>query len=695
MTSNEGTTNGDPAAEHRFERCYVKFAHLTKHGRWILRLILGLGVVVALSEGQGFAAPLEQVVEPKGLLLFNGLDQSVSLVYEHAGTVSNTANSNSSTNHLWEKYHAGTNFSITDPHLLNIQLTTDIMFDQEYTSFSNTGTQSSHGVQYQYSLVGTSFDNTNHPVTVTSVREINTIVSPFIPTYTVDSSVNGVNLVYQHLTLPFQLRYERRSLESSGLAQDYSTTTDSVQFSAQNTYRDISVTGLDLSVINDQRKLTGQDEISDKGYSLALNNNLAFDPLKKYILNSQLQLQSSTGGGIPQTALSLTEGLEARFGKSLQAALTYFYSYYKTLNLSNNSQVTSNNGINATIVHHLFSSLQTSLSGKVLDSQTLGGRETDYAGGAAMVYRKNLPAASNLTATVAGEHQVTDREVTESQITVRDELFNAVQQGDIISLKTAAKSYDVISITSRDHLITYVENRDYQVFPTLGQILIIRGGQIIPGSDILVTYVADVDPSIKFSTDTVSVNGNLSLFNNRYRIKGSMLRQYENRISGPATNVDLTNTKSDLVQFDALYPSNTLSATYARYEARTTQYTYLEGGWRFDRQFDLSSASFVLRDRYTMYDMVVLAPSYNENTFEVGAGYNRSLFSWLQSGLSMDYVDTRTTNDIFNKYLYVKATLQGRISKLFVSLTGQSILRIYGPSSLRNDYVRLEVKRYF
>ncbi|GFE62108.1 hypothetical protein [Geobacter sp. AOG2] len=657
-----------------------------------LRLIICFSFLTVLFQAPAFAARLEEVVEPRGLFLLSGINQSVSLVYEHAGTTSNS--SSSSSEHLWEKYHIGTNISVTDPHLLNIQLDGDIMFDQNYASYSNVGAREANGVQYQYSLIGSAFDRSSFPVIVTSVREINTITNSYTPSYTIDSSVNGLTLSYQHLMVPLHVRLERRTLESSGLTQDYSTTTNAFQFTAQHAYKDISSTGFDLSVTDEQRKVEGQDQVSAKGYSLTLANNVAFDPLKKYVLDSQLQLQSTTGTTVPQTALNLTESFNARFGKSLQAALNYFYSYYKTLNFNNERQTTSSNGIGAMVTHRLFSSLETRLTGKVANYQTLGGHESSYSGGGMLTYRKTLPATSDLTVSLSGDHQVTDRQVTESTVSVRDERFANVQQGDIISLKTVAKSYAVVSITNSDQTITYVVGRDYTVFETLGRIEIVTGGQIVSGSTLLVSYTAEIDPSVKYSTDTVTLNGVLSLFKNHYRIKGSMLRQDQHRISGPAINISLVNTRSDQLQVEALYPSNTFTATFAKYAANTTQYTYVEGGWRYDRQFAISSVTFTLRDRYTMYDNVGLTPRYDENMFEAGSGYSRLLFSWMQASMSLNYVDTHRS-DLDRQYFYVKAGLQGRISKLFLSLTGQSVLRIYGSQSTRDDYVRVEVKRYF
>jgi len=658
----------------------------------ILRLIIGFSVLTALFQAPAFAARLEEVVEPKGLFLLSGFNQSVSLVYEHAGTTSNS--STSSSEHLWEKYHLGTNVSITDPHALNIQIDTDIMFDQNYSSFSNAGAHKNNGIQYQYSLIGSAFDRSALPVILTSVREINTITSSYTPTYSIDSSVNGITLTYQHLMVPLHVRLERRTLESTGLTQDYSTVTNTFQFTAQHDYKDISSTGLDLSITDEQRKVAGQDQVTAKGYSLALANNLALDSFKKYVLDSQLQLQSTTGTTVPQTAINLTESLNARFGKSLQASLNYFYSYYKTLNFDNEEQTTSSNGFGASVIYHLFSSLEARLTGKAADYQTLGGHESSYSGGGALTYRKKLPAESDITASFSGDHEVTDRQVVESSLTVRDERFTNVQQGDILSLKTSAKSYTVLSITNTDQTITYVEGRDYTVFSTLGRIEIITAGQIASGATILVSYTAEIDPSIKYATDTIALNGVLSLFKNHYRIKGAMLRQDQSRISGPAININLVNTRSDQIQVEALYPGNTFTAAFAKYAASTTQYTYVEGSWRFDRQFDISSVTFSLRDRYTMYDNVQLTPGYNENMIEAGSGYNRLLFSWMQSSLSFNYVDT-LRDSLNRQYFYVKAGLQGRISKLFLSLTGQSVLRIYGAQSTRDDYIRVEVKRYF
>jgi hypothetical protein len=139
---------------------------------------------------------------------------------------------------------------------------------------------------------------------------------------------------------------------------------------------------------------------------------------------------------------------------------------------------------------------------------------------------------------------------------------------------------------------------------------------------------------------------------------------------------------------------NKFSLEYNDYSANSTKYSYYEGAWQFNLQLPLSSVSLRVRDRYTMYDQILNRRAYEENTVDLGASYTRALFSWAQLTMAVNYFNTQ--GDSYTRdYVYAKVNLQGRINKLFINLVGQSTWRNSGALNTRDDYVRLELRRYF
>jgi hypothetical protein len=664
-----------------------------------IRVTLTCFIIALLVGSSAFAVgPIQEVVRPNGLLLLGDFRQWVTLSYEYTGHSSSSANFDTSINTFKEKYHLNTDVSIMDPHLLNLRLDGDVWLEQGNRSNGKTGSGSSERTEFRYNLLGTAFDTRYYPMTFVSFRELTDVVTPFSPSYTTDSSQHGFNFSLLNKVLPVQGQYMHRTLDTTGLGQDSSSISDDFNLRVRHDFRDRSHTEIYTSYFKQNETRGGIEPTSSRNYMLSLTNSTYFDDRKRYSLSSQLQGSQGESTGIPRKTMDWNETLDCRFGAALQGNFSNWYSYDRTLGFDGREQLTSTDTINASLWHRLYQSLETRIAGRYRTGEVLSGNETEYAGSIGLTYTKKLPAASTLILGVLGEHQVTDRNLLGSDITVRDKEYKNVQQGDILSLTSPGMLVSVISVQSRNPDRTYIVGDaglgDYTIDYLLGRVTINPGGAIVPGTDLFISFVYRVNPAVKYSTDTVSSTGTLSLFNNRYRLMVNTLSQDQDLISGQATNVSLTSTRSDLVHFDANYLYNILSMEYSDYSANATKYRYFEGAWLFNRQFPLWGVSFRARDRYTMYDAASNRRGYSENTMDLGASYTRSLFYWAQATLTMNYLNTSGDN-ISRDYAYIRANLQGRINKLFINFIGQSTWRMSGKLDTRDDYVRFELTRYF
>lgn len=654
-------------------------------------------IATLCSSSRAWGGAAVEVVQPRGLLLLGGVRQWASLVYDYNGH--DSGDTGSSSHQFKEAYHFGTDVALIDPHLLNIQLDSDVWLVQSRFSNDDGVSRSSNELQFQYSLAAVAFDRAPYPIVITSSRTQATVTGTFTPSYTTTSTGNGVMASLLNRIVPLRFRYQRTTLDTDGLTRDSSTTTDNISLNATNSFRDISHTELNVA-FGSQQVASGLAGSDSSAVSLVLSNGLKLDKEKRYTLSTTLQWQDSllsqNGTAIPQQTADFTEALACRFGGALQGGATYQYSFNKTLGFNDREQVMKANQFTVFLSHRLFRNLETRISGQARVSEILGGNESLYGGTAAVSYRRSLPAESELTLGFGGSHLVTDRDLAASTLIVRDEEHLAGQQGESIPLKVTGTQTVVVRIISHNPEMTYTEGTDYLVdFPAAGSIFIVPGGTIAPGTVLFITYSIDLSPSVKYSTDTVSASGSLSLFRNRYRIFGNILEQSQSLISGRATDSSLPATRTAMIHADANYPANVLSLEYVRYSSGATGYSYVEGGWRFDRRFPLSGFTLRIRDRYTTYDALASGSrGYSENTFDIGGSYSRSLFSWARAQVQLNLVDVRG-GELSRDYAYFRTSLQGRINSLLLTLAGQTIWRLTGSQSTRDDSVHVEITRYF
>jgi hypothetical protein len=89
-------------------------------------------------------------------------------------------------------------------------------------------------------------------------------------------------------------------------------------------------------------------------------------------------------------------------------------------------------------------------------------------------------------------------------------------------------------IQSADRLIIYQEGADYLIgsFGEFTEIIIPLGSALGPDDTVLVTYQAEVDPSIKYVNKTHFVGTSVVLWRNRLTLYGRLLRAEQDILSG-------------------------------------------------------------------------------------------------------------------------------------------------------------------
>jgi hypothetical protein len=426
--------------------------------------------------------------------------------------------------------------------------------------------------------------------------------------------------------------------------------------------------------------------------------------VKNYSLISQFDWQKTDTASVPQQNATLNETLLGHLGKALDADLAYRYLSSKTTSLAGEKQTYASNSLAASLSHRLFASLDTRLRGSVMHSDLQGGAQDSYSASGSVTYKKKIPAYSYLTVVLQGEHSETDRHGDVARITTRDETHKVVQPGENITLGSSGP-LKTGSVTIRGYTtpppnpqfptdIIFTEEVDYTVDHLLGRII---WGALVPSvPDIKVTYETIIDPAVNFATDTASLSGNLSLLSGRYVVSGSIYKQDQRLISGQSQN-NLYDTTIMRLRFERHGDEVLYGLDLDDYDSGPTKYRFLEGWWLYTHNTPVWALTLQARDRYTQYVDSGFSEGYWQNIFSSSATISRGLNSWSQLSLSTNFIDTRREDGHKDSTdaVSVKANLRFWFNKLTGNLLGQSSLRFFGKTTVRDDYVRMDITRYF
>ena len=657
-------------------------------------------LVTFCSLREANAAGTLEIKPARGFLLLEGIQQSAGLRYQYNDHESSSTNSGYSSHKLDEIYHVDTGFSILDPHLLRISLSGDLWFQQIKNSSELAGSSSGSGLRYQYSLTASAMDRSWHPVLLHNSLSHDTVVAPFSPTFETETGRIGIESAFVRDPYRLKFRAERNTLNINGGGVNSSMKAYTFQASGTHKYRDIMTNSLDFTV-GAQASTSRNTRDTAESHGVNYANMLGWGPKKKYALTSQFQLGYTTSRDLPQQNIIWSEDFRSQLGKALEGELTYRYNETSTTVSPGREQLYSVNSAGASLTHRLFQSLNTRLHGNISQANLLGGNEIRFSEGIDWSYRKKLPARSQFRLDASVKHEVTDRNLNATEFIVGSKRFTVTGPFGNIDLETnaplvagsvAVKGFTVAPPNPQfppDKV--YVEGSDYTVDYNLG---LITWGPIVPAvADIEISYTVRFDPSVEFSADSLSLSGTLFLLNNRYMVNGYLFGQDYSLISGQANN-GLFDTRVKRVQFQAFFERQSCSLIYSDYASGSSQYQYFEGWWQYHMVYPIQF-QLLVRDRYTMYDATSSAAGYAINALSASASYSRDLFSRARLLLSLNFLDNRGGRQGTSDDISARASIRMRFNKLTVELLGSSSLRIGGGSTIRDDYARLEMRRFF
>jgi hypothetical protein len=636
------------------------------------------------------AAKNVEVVRNPTLFMMGEIAQAIGVSYSFAQHV--TPNSTSSASALRESYSLSTVAAILNPHLVNLQILAGISYSQNFDD------QTSTLLDGEYNIVASAFDMSYHPVLISSSRSTAVISNGYTPSYSLTSNSNQIAATLLSRELPIKVLYLHGTSQTNGLLTDTSSVSDAASLAMHHEYADVSETRFSL---NHSRTQTGESMSSS--YSASLGNFLSFDKLHRYRLASGLDIFHSKSGEVPQKNISIGEELSCGFGKALTGTFAERFTYNTTLDFDNNKQIMRNNTLSGSLSHTLYHSLTTSVSGSYGVGSVLGGTTTSYVANARMNYIKTLPAQSSMNLSVDGSRVIASQDLASSLFSVRDEPHLGVNWGDRIVPDVSGSLRSVVSVKSLsldplDPLappIEYVEGIDYEVDFVLGEIEILFGGGIVPGTDIAISYTTATDPSIRYQTDAISTALSLSMLAGRYTLSGNVAVQDQTLLSGESNNETLISSSTLNLRAIANFNPTQLGMEYSMLDSTQEQSSQFSVyGSHSLRTSANASIAFSLRDTYSMIEATEAGTeASNQNTLSLTASYSRKIFRWINFNTSLAAGDSRS-GDRHSDFISLRGGLSGGYNQLQFSLNGQTLYRISGSGTTRDSYISCSITRY-
>ena len=207
---------------------------------------------------------------------------------------------------------------------------------------------------------------------------------------------------------------------------------------------------------------------------------------------------------------------------------------------------------------------------------------------------------------------------------------------------------------------------------------------------ILVTYSTLLDSSVKYATDTLTLNAGLSLLNGRYLVNGFYFEQSRTLLAG--------SSKRPVRHADRHAPPAALSEAQS-FSLELTDYRPARPSTGMPRRVAVQRATSSLqmqaRDRYTMYEAVAPTPAHGTNSLSAAASWNRAVLGSNLLLLSVNFIDERGDQTPTNDSVFLRSSIRARFNKLTVTLVGSTGWRFSNGSQSRDDSLRFDMKRSF
>ncbi len=330
----------------------------------------------------------------------------------------------------------------------------------------------------------------------------------------------GSTLSYANEYLPFTLSYNHLKGEQKELQTERSYITEQNSFESRATKSFGSndwqqfIFSHNEYTYDDTFSFSGQDRntniIKNKITSWSLNNNLFFDPKKKYSINSRVSNENQRGD-LEYKRFQVFENIFLKLQKKLK-----FFGNYNFLDTQGDIQDSRQHNVRGALSHQLYKSLRTRASAEYNTIGNTQYEEVINRAGLDIRYVKKIPLEGLLSFTYRINTNKQERNSEAAYLFIQNE-EHTISDGQMELLNNQNINTNSVMVRDITSTALFRLNFDYVLIERneFLEIQRIPGGQITNNSTVLIDYGATQPLSYQFKAINNFFGASISLLQNK------------------------------------------------------------------------------------------------------------------------------------------------------------------------------------
>ena len=593
----------------------MKITRLLSYAAIIL-ILLGLACVEATAQTRG----LFYLDQPLQFVDFNYQFQSATQSSTAGGSHTTTSNK------LSPGYFFGVRYAILDPDVYTGFASIYLRYTQSFSDGSNGSGASNLALNYNFS--GTFYARKPVSLSYSAITNQQWVQQDLAPGY--DLTTRSYNLLasFKGRLLPTIVQYQRTdSSINSNIYRNQSVTNDLLTLQSSSTYRDISLTTLNLQYnrVNNSYGDNVTPAATYEEFTGTLSNSLnwSLGKNRQGSVSSSATYSDSLGNG-RQQSLQIAESLNQSLGKALKTGATYSFTTFNDPQESGHD-----NTATLWLEHQLFQSLHSRIALFGDSRNFVDGKQEQLAAQASVSYTKILPRNSVFVLTVGDTYLWNSQNLTLSDRTKYDEqvaMDDRTSQEYRLANDNATAIISVKKLSDKSDVpLSYVELKSVGSW---SYIVINPLSPIDHKETLIVSYSYKVDPSLTYAMNSVSLSGNLSFMGNLLRVYATYAVNQPHLISGSALYFESGNSTTLTAGIETNLERHSLGVQYFTLDnTKSSQYS-LTPYWTYMTRYGVNSINLSVADTYTEESITNgLSPQKNSyyNVFHAWGRVSRPL----------------------------------------------------------------------
>lgn len=638
--------------------------------------------------------------DQRGILLLGNIQQylNVSYDFEESHSAGSTTSTSFDSQIIKERYQLSSDYAIYHPNLLAGSAAVGVTFNQNFYSGQNAQGIAGNGISFNYDIGGTILDGSNYPTTFHVRSDETTVQRDYTGNFNVATDSYNAGFRYRSKEFPLSLTFTQVNTKTTGLGSDIEQQVQNIGFlfshpigNVNNTVLSYAHSAIDSRTIEGAAALSVYD--SDR---FTATNLLSWNSDGKVRSISATYSLLRETGNIDSTSVNAGMGILWDLGRAL--SLRGDISEARTGTPYRDDLVSK-----VSLRHRLFNSLSTSIDGVFRKSLMEGLEEKEKNGTMAASYHKSLPWNGLFDLSFSQTYGYFDRTGHQTITTIKDQSFVASYIDPIIIQAIGIVDSSIV-IKNSDPTVRatpYSSATDYYIVIDASNttIFINPTGAIKDGDSLLISYETDIDPSLHYTTSVRSLNGSISLLDNRIRFLVATQDAVETPWGTNSQFQILNDYHTQRAGVQLLTGTSLLDAELSKLHSTEENSSTIETALNHTFLLEDGAFSTYLRGRLSFRHPQPEGqyggpqPMIREQSANVGIQYNTFLLDYIQTRIRANYL--YITGGLRSNDASIIGTMQFQTGKIFIQLLPELHWTSTGNTSIWNEKIRLMITRYF